>query len=187
MSRSSSTASRADGPNGRSVRAGPGRRRASPREARRAALEALFEADFGLRMAGAVLERRIAEEVEEVPWTGLARAIVAAAVGHREAIDARIEAAAPAYPVVHLARIDRALLRSALGELLHCPTTPTRVAISEWVELARIYSGEPARRLLNGVLGRVAIETAGVERGDEASDRQEARPRRAAHGKEGAA
>ena len=63
---------------------------------------------------------------------------------------------APAYPVVQLARIDRALLRCGMGELLHCPATPARVAISEWVELARTYSGEPARRLMNGVLGRVA-------------------------------
>ena len=90
----------------------------------------------------------------------LARAIVDGVVRHRDAIDERIERAAPVYPVVGLARIDRALLRSALGELLHCPATPARVAISEWVELARTYSGEPARRLLNGVLGRIATEVA---------------------------
>jgi len=52
------------------------------------------------------------------------------------------------------------LLRCAVGELLHCPTTPARVAISEWVELARTYSGEPTRRLMNGALGRVADEVA---------------------------
>jgi hypothetical protein len=52
------------------------------------------------------------------------------------------------------------LLRSAMAELLHSRTTPARVAIAEWVELARTYSGEPARRLLNGVLGRVAREAA---------------------------
>ena len=51
-----------------------------------------------------------------------------------------------------------------MGELLHCPATPTRVAIAEWVELARTYSGEPARRLLNGVLGRVAREATGGDR-----------------------
>ena len=38
----------------------------------------------------------------------------------------------------------------------YTPATPARVAIAEWVELARTYSGEPARRLLNGVLGRIA-------------------------------
>ena len=70
---------------------------------------------------------------------------------------------APTYPVVQLARIDRALLRCGMGELLHCPTTPARVAISEWVELARTYSGEPTRRLMNGALGRVANEAADSE------------------------
>ena len=47
-----------------------------------------------------------------------------------------------------------------MAELLHSPATPARVAIAEWVEIARTYSGEPARRLLNGVLGRVAREAA---------------------------
>ena len=90
----------------------------------------------------------------------LARLIVTAVVRRRDAIDETIERVAPAYPVVGLARIDRALLRSALGEVLHCPATPVRVAVAEWVEMARTYSGEPARRLLNGVLGRIAAEVA---------------------------
>ena len=64
-------------------------------------------------------------------------------------------ATAPQYPVAALAPMDRALLRSAIGEVLHSPT-PARVAIAEWVELARTYSGDPMRRLMNGVLGRIA-------------------------------
>ena len=54
--------------------------------------------------------------------------------------------------------MDRALLRCAIGEVLHSPATPARVAIAEWVELARTYSGDPTRRLVNGVLGRIAAE-----------------------------
>jgi transcription termination factor NusB len=54
--------------------------------------------------------------------------------------------------------MDRALLRCAFGEVLHS-ATPTRVAIAEWVELARTYSGDPMRRLMNGVLGRIARDT----------------------------
>lgn len=134
---------------------------AQQREGRQLALAALFEADFGQRTAERILERRLGEEGSTPEAAGLARNIVAAVVRERDTIDAQIEAAAPQYPVVQLARIDRALLRSALGELLHCPTTPARVAIAEWVELARTFSGEPARRLLNGVLGRVAKEAAG--------------------------
>jgi len=70
-------------------------------------------------------------------------------------LQAEIVQAAPQYPVGQLARMDRALLRCAIGEVLHSPT-PARVAIAEWVELARSYSGDPMRRLMNGVLGRIA-------------------------------
>ena len=128
------------------------------REARRLALGAVFEADFGQHTATNVLERRIADEGTSNSAADLARQIVTAVVERRDQIDAQIESLAPRYPVVQLARIDRALLRSAISELLHCPATPARVAIAEWVELGRTYSGEPARRLLNGVLGRVAAD-----------------------------
>ena len=130
----------------------------SLRSGRRVALSAVFEADFGQRTATAVLERDLAE-VEADPAAGaLARGIVAAVVTNRVEIDARIEVSAPQYPVVQLARMDRSLLRCAIGEVLYSET-PARVAIAEWVELARIYSGDPMRRLMNGVLGRIARET----------------------------
>ncbi len=135
------------------------------RDARRLALGATFEADFGQNTAARILERRITDEGVTDPAADLARRIVSSVVAKRDVIDARIEALAPRYPVVQLARIDRALLRSAMAELLHSRATPARVAIAEWVELARTYSGEPARRLLNGVLGRVAREAA--DRGPE--------------------
>ena len=57
--------------------------------------------------------------------------------------------------IERLHQMDRSLLRCAISEVLHS-ATPARVAIAEWVELARTYSGEPMRRLMNGVLGRIA-------------------------------
>lgn len=125
------------------------------RTGRRLALAAVFEAEFGQRTAEAILERHLAEIEGSPVAASLARSLVAAVVSHRDTIDATIERVAPQYPVVTLARMDRALLRSAIGEVLHSPT-PARVAIAEWVELARIYSGDPMRRLMNGVLGRIA-------------------------------
>lgn len=130
----------------------------SRRAGRRIALASIFEADFGQRTAGAVLERHLAETEADPETASFARILVRAVVENRDRIDALVERFAPQYPVVQLARMDRALLRSAVGEVLHSGTTPARVAIAEWVELARIYSGDPARRLLNGVLGRIATE-----------------------------
>jgi N utilization substance protein B len=130
------------------------------RSGRRLALAAVFEAEFGQRTADAILERHLADLEGSPAAASLARSLVAAVVSHRDTIDATIERLAPQYPVVTLARMDRALLRSALGEVLHSPT-PARVAIAEWVELARIYSGDPMRRLMNGVLGRIAAGSNG--------------------------
>jgi N utilization substance protein B len=126
------------------------------------ALAAVFEAEFGQRTAGAVLERHLAETQADPATAGFARRLVGIVVEQRAAIDALIERIAPQYPVVQLARMDRALLRCAIGEVLHSGTTPARVAIAEWVDLARTYSGDPARRLMNGVLGRIARDRPGA-------------------------
>ena len=125
------------------------------RAGRRLALAAVFEAEFGQRTAPAILERHLAETEGDPRAAELARQLVANVVEHRDTIDAAITRTAPQYPVGGLAPMDRALLRSALGEVLHSPT-PARVSIAEWVELARTYSGDPMRRLMNGVLGRIA-------------------------------
>jgi transcription antitermination protein NusB len=130
----------------------------SRRAGRRLALAALFEADFGQRTAQAVLERHLAETERDPGAAELARQLVDAVVANRHTIDAEIERLAPQYPVVQLARMDRALLRGAVGEVLHS-ATPARVAIAEWVELARMYSGDPIRRLVNGVLGKIASDS----------------------------
>ena len=151
------TSPRPDAAAGRSDRAD---RIRAWRAGRRLALAAVFEADFGQRTATAVLERHLADSESDPDAAELARRIVDAVVRFRDRIDADIDRIAPQYPVVQLARIDRALLRCATGEVLHSGTTPARVAIAEWVELARTYSGDPARRLMNGVLGRIAEEHA---------------------------
>jgi N utilization substance protein B len=144
---------------------------AAARLGRRLVLASLFEAEFGQRTPTAILERHLAETEADEATAEFARHLVGAVVEHRDRIDAQIEKLAPQYPVVQLARMDRTLLRSGIGEVLHSGT-PSRVAIAEWVELARTYSGEPARRLVNGVLGRISRESvAGAHRAPEPGPR----------------
>jgi transcription antitermination protein NusB len=131
------------------------------RTGRRLALSAVFEADFGQHTAEAVLERHLAESEKDPAAGELARELVGAVTQYRDSIDAEITRRAPQYPVTGLARMDRALLRTAISEVLHSGT-PARVAIAEWVELARIYSGDPMRRLMNGVLGKIEAESNGT-------------------------
>ena len=55
-----------------------------------------------------------------------------------------------------LTPVERAVLRLAAYELLHCPGVPWRVAVSEGVELARQFGAEGGHKFVNGVLDRLA-------------------------------
>jgi len=130
----------------------------SHRLGRRLALAALFEAEFGQRTAGAILERHLTEGAADEATATFARGLVSSVVEERERNRRHDRTAGAAIPRRPARRMDRTLLRSGIGEVLHSGT-PSRVAIAEWVELARTYSGEPARRLVNGVLGRIARDS----------------------------
>ena len=137
---------------------------------RRDALTALYEADFGMRTALAVLERRIASgdvTEETLVWS---RPLLEVVEAHRPQIDAVIERLAPAFPLATMARIDRSLLRCGLGEVIHSRTAAPTEAIAAWTTLARTYSGEPARKLVNGVLGTAHREVAATAKRDGGSN-----------------
>ena len=147
----------------RAPAAGPG---PAPRAARRLALAAALRGRVRpADGATAILERHLAATEGDPETGGYARLLVDAvgrgATGSMPGSSAR----RPAVPVVTLAKMDRVLLRAGIGEVLHSPAMPARVAIAEWVELARVYCGDPARRLVNGVLGRIARDAAAGRRG----------------------
>ena len=78
--------------------------------------------------------------------------VVLGVVAQREPIDRVITVIAPEWPVDQMAPVDRNILRIALWEIA-TEAAPQRVAISEAVELAREFSGESSRRMVNGALG----------------------------------
>lgn len=125
-------------------------------QARRLALMALFEADFGIASASDALDRLRGEEATSPAVAQHAAGIVAGVLAERDALDAEIARLAPAIPVSELGKVERAILRSALWEVLYSAATPVRETVDDAVSLARIYAGDAARRLVNGVLGSVS-------------------------------
>ena len=55
-----------------------------------------------------------------------------------------------------MARVDRNILRLAVGELQNVPETPVKVVINEAVELAKRFGTAESPAFVNGVLDRVA-------------------------------
>ncbi len=79
-------------------------------------------------------------------------------VQHLQALDEKIQKAAPEWPIDKIAKIDLAILRLAVYELLVSKGAPVKVVIDEAVELAKSYGNENSAKFANGVLGSILKE-----------------------------
>jgi N utilization substance protein B len=128
------------------------------RQARIAALQALFEIDCVHHPVGFVVQQRIRGLTLPVEAQGFVRTIVQGVLTHQEQLDEMIGTYAPEWPIEQMAIIDRNILRIALFEFLIDGGTPPKVAINEAVELAKAFGSDSSQRFVNGVLGTLLSE-----------------------------
>lgn len=81
-------------------------------------------------------------------------------IKHLSEIDNEIKKSAPSWPIEQINKVDLAILRLAIYELLYeeddtNPKTPYKVIVDEAVELAKEYGSESSSGFINGVLGNV--------------------------------
>jgi transcription antitermination protein NusB len=122
----------------------------SRREARRAALFMLFQWDVTGRPLGSTYEGEVDEFARETAEGVAERA---------EELDRRIDEATVDWPANRLGALERNVLRIGIYEL-DKGEVPPEVAINEAVRLAKRYASDEAGKLVNGILGRIARETA---------------------------
>lgn len=70
-------------------------------------------------------------------------------------LDEKIQSAAPEWPVDKIAKIDLAILRLAIYELLIEKKEPPKVIIDEAIELAKEFGNDNSPKFVNGVLGTI--------------------------------
>ena len=93
---------------------------------------------------------------EELPR--FARELAAGVEEHREELDRLISEHAVGWDVERIAPLERAILRTALYEIIYRPDVPDEVAIDEAIETAKELCGTDAPAFVNGVLGAVHRE-----------------------------
>jgi transcription antitermination protein NusB len=74
---------------------------------------------------------------------------------HIEEIDGRIRGLAHNWEFERIARIDLAILRLAMFEMVHRKDIPPVVSINEAIDLSKEYSSADAKRFINGILDRL--------------------------------
>jgi N utilization substance protein B len=125
----------------------------SRREARRTAIDILYQADVTDTDALDALSGWDAAGRSVAPF---ARELVEGTAAGQVEVDVLLEEHAQGWTVGRMAALDRTILRVAIYELLHRPDVPPAVAISEAVEAAGELSAEESRRFVNGILGTIA-------------------------------
>ena len=129
------------------------------RAARRQAVVLLYQHDVtGLGLEE--LERNA--ERDGTPVDPFARALMEGVAADPASLDALITEAAEGWTAERLAPLERNILRVAVHEILDWPDIPAAVSINEAVDMAKRYCQTEAPGLVNGILGRIAAEHAGV-------------------------
>ncbi|HET6863953.1 MAG TPA: transcription antitermination factor NusB [Candidatus Saccharimonadales bacterium] len=125
------------------------------------ALQTLYEQDFrrevndpGLDLED-VLARNIARYEETIEDKAFIESLVRGVAAKEGELDDIIRPVAPEWPIEQIARMDRAILRMGVYELLYEKGVPPKVAINEAVELAKAFGGDNSSKFINGVLGTV--------------------------------
>ncbi len=123
------------------------------------ALQTLYELDFRTEVEEkdldkkAVLKRNIDRYSEVVDDQEFISALVDGVLSRQDELDGIIQPIAPEWPLAQIARIDRAVLRIGVYELLYNQSVPSKVVINEAVELAKSFGADNSSKFVNGVLG----------------------------------
>jgi N utilization substance protein B len=76
-------------------------------------------------------------------------------IENREAIDSQIKALAHNWDFDRIAKIDLAILRLAMFEMIYRKDIPPVVSINEAIDLSKQFSNADAKRFINGILDRL--------------------------------
>ena len=136
------------------------------------ALQTLYEYEFRVQSEDTsadvkgILRRNLERYEEAIGDTRFVEAIVEGVLEQQDQLDATIQPVAPDWPIEQIARIDRAILRIGVFELLHrADVVPPKVAINEAVELAKAFGSDNSSKFVNGVLGTVYRTLSGDSEG----------------------
>ncbi|AUN15378.1 transcription antitermination factor NusB [Paraclostridium sordellii] len=77
---------------------------------------------------------------------------------NKSTMDELISKYAKNWTINRMAKVDLAILRLAVCEILYVPNIPTKVSINEAIELAKLYCDDKSPKFINGILGSVVNE-----------------------------
>lgn len=123
--------------------------------ARSQAIQLLFQAEVqGVDVFDVLASRDYV--LEDGPLDEYGERIARGVARTRLSIDRLIAGVSQNWNLSRMPLVDRAIMAVAIHEMFNEPEVPTSVAISEAVEISKVYGTDDSSSFVNGVLGRVA-------------------------------
>lgn len=123
-------------------------------------VQTLYEYEFRTQVgdtladAAEILARNITRYESSIGDVAFVKTLLQGVLDKQAELDAKLQPLAPDWPIDQIGRIDRAILRLGLYELLFsADTVPHKVVINEAVELAKAFGSDNSGKFVNGVLG----------------------------------
>ena len=130
------------------------------RECRAAAFQYLYA--WSVNQPAALGEdlRLFFEHLEQPrDYYAFAEELIHGAIEHVVELDGHIKGLAHNWEFERIAKIDLAILRLAMFEMLHRKDIPPVVSINEAIDLSKQFSNADAKRFINGILDRLKDQT----------------------------
>ncbi|MDZ7859640.1 MAG: transcription antitermination factor NusB [Candidatus Krumholzibacteriota bacterium] len=127
---------------------------------RRKAREIALQALYAVQLSSQDWEKALSENVSRRHSSGeavdYAEALVERVVKESGKLDLMIEEVLENWDFERISVVDLLILKIALVELIHFPSTPKNVIINEAVEVAHRFSSKNAGEFVNGILDELA-------------------------------
>ncbi len=120
-------------------------------EMREQAFVLLYESEFFKDKPVLDLEEIYSENIDVLSEYG--KILFEGAVSQKNELDSIVEKYLKGWTLSRISKVNLAILRLALYEMMNCENVPESVVINEAVELAKKYSGAEDSKFVNGILG----------------------------------
>lgn len=130
--------------------------KATRRQARETAMQALFFADLNEGTTNDTLRTFAIEQLKFPPLESFTIERILGVRQNLAEIDNLLQMSMDKWAVLRIPAVDRAILRLAVFELRFCADVPPKVAINEAIEIAKRFGANDSPRFVNGVLDRIA-------------------------------
>ncbi|MBK5245736.1 MAG: transcription antitermination factor NusB [Peptostreptococcaceae bacterium] len=127
-------------------------------EARELVMKLIFQMEAQNDYSTCIRDKFYKEYAEGESQKEYMNGLLNSIIENREVIDSAIDKYSTNWNIRRMAKVDLAITRLAVAEIMILEDVPDSVAINEAVNIAKKYSTEESSKFINGILGKIEKE-----------------------------